>query len=56
MYRRVTFVAARAQVHDVPEPHELEKLGQAPVGTVQLEPTPTPRRGDVQPRQRIHGA
>jgi hypothetical protein len=42
-------------VYDVAEPRELEKLGQAPAGTVQLEPTPAPRRRDLQSRQRVDG-
>jgi hypothetical protein len=43
-------------VHDVAEPDEFEKLGQAPVGAVEPEPTPASGRGDLQSCQRIHGA
>jgi hypothetical protein len=42
-------------VHDVAEPDELEKLGQAPVRAVEPEPTFAPGRRDLQSCQRIYG-
>ena len=48
--------AALAQMHDVAEPDKLEKLGQTPVRAVEPEPTSAPGRGDLQSRQRVHGA
>jgi hypothetical protein len=47
--------AARARVHDVAEPDEFEKLGQATVRPVEQEPTSAPGHGDLQSCQRIHG-
>ena len=43
-------------MHDVAEPDKLEKLGQTPVRAVEPEPTSAPGRGDLQSRQRVHGA
>jgi hypothetical protein len=42
-------------VHDVAEPDEFEKLGQATVRPVEQEPTSAPGHGDLQSCQRIHG-
>ena len=47
---------ARAQVHDVAEPDELEKLGQAPIRAVHQERTSAPEGKDVKSCQRIHRA
>ena len=46
----------RAQVHELAKPDELDKLDQAPVRAVELQPPSAPGRGDLQPSQRIHGA
>jgi hypothetical protein len=43
-------------MHRLAKPDELDKLDQAPVGAVELQPPSAPGRGDLQPSQRIHGA
>ncbi|MGH9191200.1 MAG: hypothetical protein ACRDZ0_01850 [Acidimicrobiales bacterium] len=43
-------------MHDIAQPHELDKLDQATVRAVEQEPTFAPGRGHLQACQRIHRA